>query len=131
MLSTDKLTFHITDLLIPAVAVLLAGVLMVLSAVLPQPERREAMITVDGEVIAVLPLETDADRLFELSAGGVNRVVVTDGCVSVSEADCATQVCVHHRAISRVGESIVCAPHGLVVTVVGGEAADAPDLIAR
>lgn len=131
MLSTDKLSFKPFDLLIPAVAVLAAGVLLVCAAVLPQPAERAAMVTVNGEEIGLLPMDTDNEVLYEVPTGGVNRVLVADGKVTVSEADCATQVCVHHRAISRVGESIVCAPHGLVVTVVGGEAAGAVDLIAR
>ena len=130
MLSTDKLTFKPADLLIPAVAVLAAGVLLLCTSVLPQPEQRAAMVTVDGEEIGLLPLDTDAEVWYEVPTGGVNCVAVADGKVTVSEADCATQVCVHHRAIFRVGESIVCAPHGLVVTVVGGDAEDTVDLIA-
>ena len=61
----------------------------------------------------------------------VSGILVHDGKVLVSAADCSTQVCVRSRAISRVGESIVCAPHGLVVTVVGESTETVLDLIVR
>jgi hypothetical protein len=34
-------------------------------------------------------------------------------------ADCRDQICVHHIPISGSGESIICLPHKLVVTVTG------------
>ena len=37
-------------------------------------------------------------------------------------ADCRDQICVRHRAVSAVGESIICLPHKLVVEITTGEA---------
>lgn len=130
MLSTDKLTFKRFDLLIPAVAVVVAGIVLALNVTRSQPAEKYAEIRAGGETVALLPLDEDADVVYE-AGDGVNRVTVQGGKVSVSEADCRTQVCVRSRAISRVGESIVCAPHGLIVTVVGEGGDDAPDLIVR
>lgn len=75
-------------------------------------------ITVDGESVAFLPLDTD-DSLRIDTDGGYNIVTIADGVVRVSEADCRDQVCVEHKAISRTGETIVCLPHKLVVEIVG------------
>ncbi len=48
-----------------------------------------------------------------------NTVRIKDGKVSVTEASCKNQVCVKHAAISAAGESIVCLPNRLVVSIEG------------
>ena len=126
MMSSDKLRVRIFDAFIPVAALLIAAVVLLVCLFRPQPQERVAEVTVDGKTVAILPLSEDAEKQVTV-ADGFNLVIVRDGKVTVAEADCETQVCVHHRAVSRVGESIVCAPHGLVVTVVGE--GEAPDLI--
>ena len=39
-------------------------------------------------------------------------------------ADCPDQICVNHRPVSRNGESIICLPNEVVVSVKGGEEAE-------
>ena len=63
------------------------------------------------------------DRTVEVPAygnKGSNTVCIADGKVSVTEASCKNQVCVHHGEISRSGESIVCLPNRLVVRIDAG-----------
>ena len=50
-----------------------------------------------------------------------NVISISGGKVSVSEASCKNQVCVRHGSISHSGESIVCLPNRLVVSIDGGE----------
>lgn len=78
-------------------------------------------ITVDGESKAFLPLKED-DSIRIDTENGYNIVTVQDGTVTVTEADCRDQVCVEHKKIKKVGETIVCLPHKLVVEITG----DAP-----
>lgn len=80
-----------------------------------------AVITVDGEVYATLPLKEDTQIVVKDAHDGYNRIVVEDGRVFVSEADCANQVCVNTAAISHSGQVIACIPHGLVVTIEAPE----------
>lgn len=49
-----------------------------------------------------------------------NIVEISGGSVSVTKASCKNQVCVRHGKISHTGESIVCLPNRLVVTIEGG-----------
>lgn len=51
--------------------------------------------------------------------GQRNIVVIKDGAVQMKEASCKNQVCVHHSAISRVGESIICLPNKVIVKITG------------
>ena len=48
-----------------------------------------------------------------------NLISVADGTVTMEEADCKDQICVHHKPISSAGESIICLPHRLVVEITG------------
>ncbi len=78
-------------------------------------------VTVDGELYATLPLADDT-ALEIIGIGGVNTLEIAGGEARMTAADCPDGVCVHHRAISHSGESIVCLPHRVTVTVVGGSA---------
>ena len=51
-----------------------------------------------------------------------------DGAVYVTSSDCPNQDCVHSGAISRAGQSIVCLPARVAVTLEGS--ASDYDLIA-
>lgn len=53
-----------------------------------------------------------------------NIVRISGGKVSVSAASCRNQVCAKHGSISKTGESIVCLPNRLVVTIEGGDGFD-------
>ena len=89
----------------------------------------EAVVTVDGAEIAVLPLTEDAALTVGEGQGFRNIVEVSAGRVRVADADCPDRLCVRQGWISRDGESIVCLPHKLVVAVRGGAAG--PDAVAR
>ncbi len=78
-------------------------------------------VTVDGESVGFLSLDVD-DSIRIDTEDGYNIVTVKDGEVMVTEADCRDQICVEHKKIRKTGETIVCLPHKLVVTVTG----DAP-----
>ena len=49
----------------------------------------------------------------------INVVVIENGTVRVTEADCPDGICKDYRPISFVGQTIVCLPHKVVVEIVG------------
>ena len=51
----------------------------------------------------------------------VDGVAIQDGYVSMQEASCPDQICVHHSRISRNKETIVCLPDKVVITIENGE----------
>ncbi len=89
----------------------------------------EAVVTVDGQLAATLPLNADVTLPIGEGQGFSNVLEVSGGRVRVAEADCPDRLCVRQGWISYDGESIVCLPHKLVVSVRAGEAA--LDAIAR
>lgn len=52
---------------------------------------------------------------------GYNLLLINDGEVRVTDADCPDKLCVRQRAISRNGESIICLPHKLVIQIDSGK----------
>ena len=60
-----------------------------------------------------------------------NIIRIRSGKVSVIKADCRSQVCVDHKAISRSGESIICLPHKLVVEIVSADSENDYDTLAK
>lgn len=74
-------------------------------------------LEVDSKVYDTVSLSEN--RTVELNTEyGTNTVVIENKTVSVTDADCPDKICVKHSKISKTGESIICLPHRLVVTVV-------------
>ncbi len=52
-------------------------------------------------------------------------VRIADKKISIIESDCPDKVCVNTGEISKKGESIVCVPNGIVITIGGEREVDA------
>lgn len=46
-----------------------------------------------------------------------NTVVIENGSVFISNADCKNQICVNHMPITAGGESIICLPNQVLVEI--------------
>lgn len=97
---------------------------------------RQAVVTVDGEVVKVFDLVDDGETesfLYRDEHGHENLIVRTGTTVDMTEANCRDQVCVRMLPIDAPGETIVCLPHKLLVEVISDEPvedADALDIIS-
>lgn len=86
-------------------------------------------VTVDGELYGVYSLSENVTE--EIGDGEhINRFVIRDGKVHMESATCPDGICVDHRPIFRNGESIVCLPNRVVITVVIEGENDEPDIVA-
>ncbi len=113
---------HKNDVLLIAVLLILGGGLALFLYATRQGGGT-VRVQVDGAVVMELPL--DQDTQVSLGEDGhVNTLVVQDGTAQVTVATCPDQVCVRQGAVRYAGESIVCLPHRLVVTIEGGAPAD-------
>ncbi len=88
-------------------------------------------ITVDGDVYGVYSLSRDMseDIYSGESNENHNRLVIKDGKAFMETATCPDGICVGHKSIFRDGESIVCLPNRVVITVTRGGKTDSPDVI--
>lgn len=76
----------------------------------------KVIVTVDNKQVAALPLNRDGEKVIT-TPYGCNTVTVKGGKCKVTHTDCKNLICQKTAAISRYGESIVCAPHHLVAEV--------------
>lgn len=85
----------------------------------------------DAQVVAELPLSEDAEQEIETEGGGVNLLVIRDGRAYITEANCPDKICVksYAKGICYDGETIVCLPHKLVVSIQGGEEANVDNVV--
>lgn len=50
---------------------------------------------------------------------GTNHMIIQDGAVWISEADCPNQDCVQKGKIHQNGEMLVCLPHRVTISIIG------------
>ena len=115
----EWLKTHRNDVILIAALTLLGGALAVFLYATRQ-DGGYVSVQVDGETVMELPLSEDA-RVVLGEGGHTNTLVIRNGTAQVVEADCPDQVCVRQGAVRYEGESIVCLPHKLVVSVEGGQ----------
>ena len=89
-------------------------------------------VTVDKKLYGTYSLDTDTTVEIRTAEGETahNRLVIRDGKAYVEEANCPDGICAAHKPISREGESIVCLPHRVVITVQTAREEKEPDIIA-
>ena len=83
-------------------------------------EAARATVYLEGRPVWSCVLSSEGE--FEIS--GV-QVVVENGCARIARSDCPDLYCVSCGPISRVGESLVCLPNRVSVTLSGEDMPDA------
>lgn len=104
-----------TDVILLFCALALAAILFAVCFAILGGKGEVAVVTVDGEEYARLPLDTDTELLITTD-GGENLLVVENGKVYMREADCPDRTCVKTGYADEM-KSIVCLPHRVTVTV--------------
>ena len=74
-------------------------------------ERFDLYDTVDYMIITEPQIAGEPD--------GTNHLMIREGKVWISEANCPNHDCVKKGTISQNGEMLVCIPHRLTVTILG------------
>lgn len=99
--------------------ILLAALLFWGYSLITRTEGSTVVVTVDGAEFGrySLLMERETEIVTEY---GTNTLVIAGGMATVTEADCPDGLCIGQRDIRYEGESIVCLPHKLVVTIEGG-----------
>ncbi len=59
--------------------------------------------------------------LEKIAINDTNVLRIENGTVTMAQASCPDQLCVHQKAISRNRESIICLPNQVVVEVTATE----------
>lgn len=87
-------------------------------------------VTVDGQEYGVYSLSQNRVENIFTGDEGLNRLVISNGKAFVETANCPDGICSAHSPIWREGESIVCLPHRVVVSVSTVQTNDGLDIVA-
>ena len=99
-------------ILVLTVVILAVGGLLIYN-ILGQKEAGKVMVEVDGEVYGEYELHENQEVLIN----DTNVLLIENGQANMCEANCPDQICVDHVAVSKNGETIVCLPNKVVVTI--------------
>jgi hypothetical protein len=114
------------------IGVLLLALLLVGGGVLLlQKPGDTVVVTIDGRVMGEYPLSQDLTLPIYTGEGGeqVNVLVIKDGEALVESASCPDGICASHKPISHEGQSIVCLPHRVVVSIRRAAEQNGPDIV--
>lgn len=113
------------DWILAACILLAAVAILLFQFVRSDSGAGKVSVTVDGEIFGTYSLADDQT----VDIDGTNRLVIENGTAEMEWADCPDQICVNHRAVSREGESIICLPNQVVISVTDGEEAELDGIV--
>lgn len=113
------------DWILAACILLAAVAILLFQFVRSDSGAGKVSVTVDGEIFGTYSLAEDQT----VDIDGTNRLVIENGTAEMEWADCPDQICVNHRAVSREGESIICLPNQVVISVTDGEEAELDGIV--
>lgn len=102
---------------------LLIGILCLIIIQFINKTGASIVVTIDNQEYATYSLEKDVD--VEITGEyGTNQLIIKNHKAYVTEASCPDKLCVHQKSISKTGETIVCLPNKMVVTVINSDSND-------
>lgn len=108
------------DWILAGCVVLICAAVLVFRYFGGQESGGRVIVSVDGEEYGTYSLSEERT----VRIGDTNRLAIKNGAVEMGWADCPDQICVHHTEISRNGESIICLPNEVVVTIESGRSSE-------
>ena len=107
-------------------SLLLLSLIVLLVISLAKKEGAIARVEIGGEIVGEYPL--DVNKEYSLN-GGTNVLTIKDGAAYMTYSECPDHTCERVGKIKFVGETIVCLPNKVSVTIIGNSD-DGVDLVS-
>lgn len=114
----EKVNLQKKDWILIAIIVFVAGLAFLLHGFIGGKGAGCVTVKVKGEIQGVYSLAED--QVIEIN-GGTNILKTRNGTADMVKANCPDKLCVNQRSISKNGESIICLPNEVIVTVDSSE----------
>ena len=127
----SKGTLHLRNDIILIASLLVISAIAFVYLFFLRKQGNTVTVTVDGKVYATYSLQDNVTEDIVTGRNGENHniFVIKEGKVYMESATCPDGICVRHRPVFRDGESIVCLPNGVVVTVTDESDKASPDIV--
>lgn len=100
-------------IIIVALAVVIMIIGMIINVFMPAGK---VVISIDNKEYEEISLKENKKVVID-NEYGKNVVIIKDGQVYIESADCPDKTCVKQGKIMKTGQSIVCLPHRLTITI--------------
>ena len=101
-------------------AVLILGGVFLVYTEFFRPEGGEVIVSVDGVEQRPLPL-SENNFVVIGDEENYNVLVISNGEAYIEEASCPDNICVKSGKVSLEGQTIVCLPNKVVISIEGGK----------
>ena len=125
MLLSGFLKAHRWDILVISL-VLLVSIVFVAVSFLTRVPGGYIEVEINGEFADRYSLMLDGEYVLN---GGTNTLTVKAGKAYMSASDCPDHTCEHTGKIEYVGQTVICLPNRVKLTIVG-ESDDAVDFVS-
>ena len=90
-----------------------------------------AIIKVDGKIHKKIDLSKvkKSEKVNLNLPNGKNTLLIKNNSIQMKSANCNDALCVKQGNISKVGQTIICLPHKLIIEIKGDELDSKDDLI--
>ena len=113
---TKKQQIRNDIIMICAIFVIIAIALAVY--LITRSEGNTVTVQIGNDIHSSYPLDCDTVvTLYSEDSEQFNVMVISNGKVSISDASCPDLICAHHRPIENGGDTIVCLPNKVIVTI--------------
>lgn len=109
------------DIILIVVFLTIAAILFAGNRLLHHKVGAFVQITVDGKPYKILSLNKDTTINIDGYNNGNNTLQIKNGYASITDADCPDKLCQKQKKIKYNGETLVCLPHRIVVSVISEE----------
>lgn len=106
------------DIILIASILIASLLIFVIIRSLHEPGEK-VVIYVDGETVCTYSLSDEVKVKIDGYNGGRNELRISGRTAYMTDASCPDKLCVHQGKADRVGESIVCLPNRVVVSIEG------------
>lgn len=113
---------HKNDILLVLAVLILGGAFMVYTQFF-RPQGGEVVVSEDGYELYRLPLKEEA-RVHIGDDEKFNILVVSGGEAYIEDASCPDHICVKSGGVSFEGQTIVCLPNKVVISIEGGQGSE-------
>ena len=111
----SKIRRYRLDIIVIA-ALLVISLSVLLAVKLTRKDGAAVKIEIDGRTVGEYPLDLDGEYTLN---GGTNVLKIEDGRAYMIHSDCPDHTCERTGKISYAGQTIVCLPNKVSVTVIG------------
>ena len=117
----NETRFRKNDLIFLIVIIIIIALLFVVRAFSLKNKGGMIKITLDNRTYGEYSLNKDRTIKIKKDGNIVNIVKIKNDKACMVYADCPDKLCIKMGRIDKVGESIVCLPNRVVVTVISGK----------